>query len=330
MDNKYIIEQLNSNEVEKIAQLYTISFGRAAYANTFRWKYFENPIGEPVSLGIKEKGDLIGALTIVPEEFYVFGQKHTIYKCIDLMIHPEHRGGWLASRLFTLLSKRLKQDKVLFMYSICARHTTLFFLRCKWKKLDEMKYYFKHKIQFKVKFLFKNLDQLYKKGVLKEIKSVSELCENYKFKIDTTKIHIVKDEKYFSWRLKDPRFKYTIIGYYESGSLKGYIIYNTGTANNTYIADLEADNDDKRIIKLLLDAAEFAAHKLNCKSIITLAVTGSLFQRFIKQNGYICNPFNKGPLTSKIDFDVLAGDVYKDRLLDKSNWHIYPFNYDAI
>ncbi len=131
--------------------------------------------------------------------------------------------------------------------------------------------------------------------------------------------------------MKDPRYNYDIIGYYEKDSLKGYIIYNTGIAGNTYIIDLEANNDDEKIIEALLCSVEFATYKLNRKLIVALTIVdGSPFQKLIKQNSYLRNPFSRGPLTNRMDFDILIDGMRDGRLSDKSNWHICPLSYDAI
>ncbi len=330
MSNKYIIEKLSCNETYKIAPLYSISFGKATSANAFKWKYFDNPSGKPLCLGAKDKENLIGAFTLVPEDFYVFGDKSKVYKCNDLMVHPEYRGQGLGSKLVRSVSEHLKQSGSLFIYTFCAKYVSPFFFNNKWQKLYDVEYFFKHKAHLKAKFVFKKFEKLFNNRTLRRIKSISELCKNYEFKIDNTKIHIIKDEKYFNWRLKDPRFKYDIIGYYKRNSLEGYIIYNSGINNNKFIIDLEAQNGNLGIINTLISSVEFSAYNNYNKSVIALTVKGSPFQKLIKKNKYIRNPFHKGPLTSTMDFNILINSNYNDELSNKLNWDIYPLSYDAV
>ena len=330
MDNRYKTKKIDYKEIDKIAQLYTICFSRTKSVNFFKWKYFDNPTGEALCLAVKDDGNIVGSCVMIPEEFYVFGKKMKIYKCCDLMVHPQYRRQGISTKLISSLSEHLKQSGPLFLYTLCGKNATPGFLKNQWLKLDDVSYYFKHKNQLKVKFFFNRLEKLYNRRILRQINSISDLCKNYKFKIDDTKIHIVKDEKYFRWRLKNPRYKYNIIGYYEKDILNGYIIYNIGIKNNTYIIDLEADNNNAKIINTLLTSVELASYKSNHKLVIALTIKDGIFQRLIKKNKYIRNPFRKGPLTSIMDFNILIDEMYGNKAFNKSNWNIYPLNYDAI
>ena len=128
----------------------------------------------------------------------------------------------------------------------------------------------------------------------------------------------------------NPYYEYNITAYYEEGAAKGYVIYNTGVDNNTYIIDLEAYGNNPTVIKTLLAAVELFTYKSGRRLIIALTVKGTVFQESIKKNNYLNNPFSKGPLASIIDFNILIDSSYGKEVLDKATWDIRPLNYDDI
>jgi GNAT superfamily N-acetyltransferase len=330
MRNTYTISNIDRKEIDMVAELYKACFGRDAGVDLFTWKYLNNPGGEALSLAVRCDADIVGSCVMIPENVYVFGKKKKIYKCADLMVHPEHRRKGLSVALIRSLCERLKQDEPLFLYTLCSKNVTPGFVKNKWIKLGDVYSYFKHTGQCKIKFLFNHVRKLYEKGILKQIYPFSNLCKEYKFKIDEMRIGIVKDESYLCWRLSDPRYRYSIIGYYEDSELKGYIIYNVGIHDIVYIVDVEAYNDDARILKVLINAVEAVACEFHRRLIVALATDGSNFQKTIKRNHYVRNLFSKGPLSSIMDFNILIDNVYDDRAQERLCWDIRPMQYDGI
>lgn len=332
MNNNFIIARINydNNELDNIAKLYTVCFQRPKDINFLKWKYLDNPAGEALCLVAKHNQDIAGSCVMIPEKFYIFGEKIKIYKCCDLMVNPHYRRQGVSTKLIFSLSEHLKESAPLFLYTLCGKNATPSFLKNKWLKLDDVHYYFKHKSQVKVGLFFNNIKKLYDRGILRQINSVSELCKNYKCISAGHKIHIVKDEEYFAWRFGNPLFEYRTIGYYDKEVLKGYIIYNAGINNDAYIVDLEVNDNDPEITKTLLRSVEFAALNSNRRLIIALAIKDSTFQIAVNKNNYMRNPLSRGPLASIMDFNILIDKRYSNKVLDKSNWNIYPLSYDDI
>jgi GNAT superfamily N-acetyltransferase len=330
MQDNYKIEKIDYQEIGKIVRITSICFNKVKDMDLLKWKYFDNPAGEALCLAVKNGDTIAGSCVMIPEEFYVFGKKRRIYKCCDLMVHPDHRKQGLATRLILYLGEHLKRRGPLFLYTLCSKNATPAFLKNKWIRLGDVNNYFKHRFQFTSKFLFNRFDRLYSEGTLRYIDSISDFCKAYRFKIDETKIHIVKNEDYFNWRLRDPRYKYKIVGYYERDNLKGYVIYNTGIGNNAYIVDLEVDNDSPKVISTLLTAVELAAFQASNKMIITLTINDTIFHDIIRKNGYIRNPFCKGSLTSTIDFNILVEGGDNKKAFNRPSWDIFSLNYDGV
>lgn len=330
MNKDYKIERVGREGLGGIAGLYRLCFNKEKGPDFFGWKYFDNPAGEALCLAARNGSYLAGSCVMIPEDFYVFGKALKIYKCCDLMVRPDHRKQGLATRIIKALSEHLGRSGPLFLYTFCGKNATPGFLKNQWVKLDNISYYFKHKYQLKLQGLFRRIDRLYEEGTLREISSASVLCRDYKFIVDSSSAHIAKDERYLNWRLKDPRYEYRIIGYYEKDALRGYAIYNTGIGDNTYMIDLETDGGEPRIIASLLAAVESAALKAGRKSIIALTVKDTPFEKIVKKHGYIRNPFGKGPLASILDFNILIDRIYDSRLFTRSGWDLRPLNYDDI
>ncbi len=330
MDIKYKIEKLEYNTIAKLLKLYAVCFNREKDADFFKWKYFDNPAGEALCLTVMCDGDIIGSCAMIPEQFCVFGAKRTIFKCCDLMVHPGYRKQGLSSRLISSLAEHLRQRGPLFLYTFCSKNATPGFLKNKWLKVDDVKYYFKHISQLRIKFLFNDIKKLYHNGTLREIGSISELCEKYTFRVDETKIHILENESYLKWRLKNKYYKYKFVGYYENEILNGYIVYSIANKTDTYIIDLKTNESGNNCAKALLTAAESDTHESGCRSIMALVIRGTPFHGLIRGNGYITNPFGRGPLISMLDFNVLTDAGQGEKVFDKFNWDLLPISYDDI
>ena len=199
MEDKYKIEKIDCTNLDRISRLYTACFDRAVDDNFFKWKYFDNPSGEALCLGFKYNEDIIASCAMIPEEFYVFGEKIKIYKCCDLMVDPEHRKQGLSTKAISSLMRSLSVSRPLFLYTLCSKNATRSFLKNQWVKLGDVRSYFKHKSQLNSKFFFSRFERFYDRGILKQIGSISDLCGAFKFKSDKTKIHIAKSETYFKW-----------------------------------------------------------------------------------------------------------------------------------
>ncbi|MFC1621566.1 GNAT family N-acetyltransferase [Candidatus Omnitrophota bacterium] len=330
MNAQYKIEKINPGEISDIARLHAVCFNGRDNVDFFKWKYFENPAGDAFCLAVKDSGNIVGSCVMIPEEFYVFGERKKIYKCCDLMIHPKYRRQGLSTRLAFSLNECLKKEGPLFLYTLCGKNATPTFLKNKWTKFCDVDIYFKHRKQLSVKFFFEKIKRLFNNNTLRHISSVSGLCKDYRFSSDDAKIRIAKDERYLGWRLRDPRYTYKIIGYYDNDVLKGYISYNAGINDVLYIVDLDSGGGDAKIIEALVSAAELDAHKSGHRLVIALAFKDSIFQKTIKRNNYLRNPFGRGPLKSTMDFNILVEETHDKKIFNKSNWDVYSINYDDI
>lgn len=326
----YKIEKVECNQLNALVNLYGVCFDRHKDASFFKWKYFSNPSGDALCLSVMHQGDMAGFCCMIPEEFYVFGNKMKIYKCCDLMVHPKYRKRGLSTKLILALSEHLRRHGPLFLYTLCGKNATPGFLKNEWLKSGDVYYYFKHRSYLKFKFLFYRMTRLYEEGILKRVDSIADLCKNYKFKIDNSKIHMVKNEAYFKWRLSNLLYDYKITGYYEKDVLVGYVICNTKYMNDAYIIDLECEGNNRKIIKTLLDSVESDAYRSGRRSVITFTVKDTILHKLIKENGYISNPFARGPLISAMDFNILIDKRHADKELNRSNWDISPLNYDDV
>lgn len=331
MNSGYKIEKTGREDFDKIEELYKICFGREAAEGLFKWKYSDNPAGEALLSAVKFNGTIVGSCVMIPEDFYIFGEEKRIYKCADMMVHPDHRKKGLSTDLVLFLCETLRNAGPLFLYTLCSKIATHSFFKNRWSKSGNIYNYFKHTGQIEAESLFTRPERWYKKNILRPINSVSDLCKDYKINVNRDGISIIKDEKYLKWRLSDPRHKYNIVGYYDGGALKGYAVYSLGSSNIAYIIDIETVKDrDQKIGSMLLNAVELSALKAGQKALIALAAEGSAFEKIVKRNRYIKNPFQKGPLAGVLDFNILIDEAYGSKACDRANWDIRPINYDGI
>ncbi|MBF0363025.1 MAG: GNAT family N-acetyltransferase [Oligoflexia bacterium] len=333
IEYEYKIKRILVEDVHKVAELYNICFSREKNTEFFRWKYFENPV-EHAKCSIALHGEkIVGSCVLIPEDFFVFGKNMRVYKCCDLMTHPQHRKRGLSTKLINDVTMTVKQSGPVFFYTLCSKNATGAFLKNKWVMSAEVRYHFKHISQIKLQVAFRKLIKRKKNiGNIRVIDSISDLYNGFKIKHTNNgndNIQLYKDEKYLKWRLGNPFYNYCILGYFQDDAIKGYLIYNKGINNNIFIIDLETKDNNLQIANLLLNHLESIASENN-KSVLALTIKDTYFQKLIQENGYICNPFRRGPLTSILDFNVFIDEDQDRRSLQKEMWSIHPLNYDDV
>lgn len=327
MTDNYSVEKLLFEELDKLTALKTLCFGTKTNPDFFKWRYFDNPDGEAYCLIIKHKNQIVGSCAIAPEKFIVFGVQKTIYKYADLMIHPEHRSKGLAAMLVNQLAKDLKQMQEQFLYTFCGNNSAPSFVKNGWTKIGNVNYYFKTKYTLAIKHLFNNPKTLFDSGILKETENYTDFFKGYQFITNENEVHLVKSKEFFEWRLRDPRFSYKLIGYYENENLIGYAIYNCSFKKFSFIVDIEAPNKD--IYKKLINAIEYKSLKGGFKFVFALALDSSPFHKILRKSIFQFNPLKRGPLHSLMNVFILNDNSDK-RLTNKKIWNLYTIHYDDI
>ncbi len=323
----YIYRLLTAEDQAQLNELYKAAFHREKTAGFFNWKYFNNPAGNAIVAGAFYDNKLVGSGALVPEKMNVFRNVQTVYKCTDLMTHPEHQRKGLSKKVNELLIQKIAGTKTPFLYTLCSKISTKSFLKNNWVFLEGVSNYFKP-------YSFLQMQSLFRKNNFTNIlryNNVYDHLNNYKFKVNENGISVSKTPEYLRWRTSNPNFMYQLICHYDSmNQVDGYLIYSISKNNVLNIIDIECYGDNKKISDELLSYAEYLTVKEKNKGILVMLIKSSPFSRFFKGHHYFKNPLNTGPLKTMIDFDIFKADNNTENITNIDIWDIYGLSYDDI
>lgn len=326
MEN-YIYRILTFEDITQLHDLYKAAFQRKKIAGFFKWKYFNNPVEDAMVAGAFYNGKLVASCAMVPEKMKLFDKQVIVFKCTDLMTDPGHQRKGLSKKVNELLTNKLNDSGVPFLYTLCTAISTRSFLKNKWNFIKEVTNYFKPYALLRIQFLFKR--KKFQDVFLFDL--IDDQLNNYEFKSDTSKISVCKSVNFLKWRMSNPCFAYKIICHYNNNKqVNGYLIYSISTSKMLNIIDADTVDNDKKIIDTLLRYAEFIVVKEKYTGILLMTVENSSLHSNIKNKGYLKNPFNKGPLKTSLDFDAFKYDTAIPNFEEASTWDIYGLSYDDI
>ena len=326
----YIDRAITEEEIDLIAPLYSAAFKKNPEIPVFRWKYFQNPSGTAVWRGIFAGAELVAAGAMIPEYFSVYGERRKLYKCTDLMVHPNHQRRGLAKGVIKSLNEQIQQESPIISYTLCAKHATPGFVRNHFIHCDPITNYFKPRFMLVVGSLFRNAKHLYAEGIIRRESNPKELFQAFDFQQDPSRIQFLKSADLLTWRTTHPRYSYEVIFHFDGNTPDGYLILGKTRGGMLNIIDLEANGHDMRVLKDLIIAAEYEAIRHRSRAITGCAVRGTRFANLMATQHFLRNPFEQGPLRSLIDFNVCIDESYGPELFKKENWEIYALVYDDL
>ena len=105
-DDKYVPE---------LVELFNCVFGGMT-AELWAWKHLQNPLLEAAStIAAMINGKIIGAISFMPAEYIVQGERCKVLQSCDAMVHPEYRGRGISTKIRTAAEEYYKDLGYQFM-----------------------------------------------------------------------------------------------------------------------------------------------------------------------------------------------------------------------
>lgn len=263
-----------------------------------RWKYLENPYSDLPKLYLVLYGEkLIAVRGLYEWPFGLNGDSFPALCSADLVIHPEYRSKGLYPELMDFIMSDLHDEGYTYLLSFSAGPTALInSLALGWKVIGRMK---SIHTQFYIRPVTKKLtdpvtvNKLIKRVVTTKIlrkapgpprireelwRSTNNLPANVEFGYDPKpgemarlisgldtngKVVLVRDEKYFGWRYRNPLSGYFFL-YWHDSELRGYLVAQTplfmpGSMGNFNVLELEGQSPEikKELMKALMSLLDF-------------------------------------------------------------------------
>ncbi len=326
MSEIYSYRLLNNTDILKLENLFKSAFNLNVKENFFNWKYFSNPCGETILVGAFYNDQLVGSGAMLIENMNVLGTNEKVYKCTDLMTHPEHQKKGISKEINKLLNEEVIKNDSLFSYTLCSKISTKSFIKNNWSHLGEISNLFKPHLLLKLTSFSK------KNKHIKQISFTDNILINYNFIFSDLTISLNKTNDYLKWRCSNPNFSYTILGHFDDdNNLNGYLIYSLSNNNLINVIDIDSNSKNDKLVKrnLLSEVERLSVYNKN-KGLLFMTLKNSELNNFLRRKGYIYNPFKKGPLVSILDLNLKINKVSNQKLDASNIWDISSLNYDDI
>ncbi len=281
-------------------------------------------------------------------DFTVDGKRRIAAQSIDTLTDINYRGKGLFTKLATDVNKRLAADHTPFIYGFPNSSSAPgFFKKLGWEKIGDGT----------VPFLIRPLRPGYFiRQVLKrksnsarplrqaEVRhdkiramqgfndpGVNVLVSRFLEKI---KYAICRDSDYLNWRfIEKPEEKYHIYGYYESGKLKGFVVFAVKQkhgGNIGYLMELIYDPAEAAIGKKLLRFATRTMRRTGADLVLAWNFKTSPSRPVLSSNFYFEMP--ERLKTIQLFFGACLFDAGIDRVdfFDSSNWYISYCDSDTV
>ncbi|WP_336002889.1 GNAT family N-acetyltransferase [Halorientalis halophila] len=96
----YEIRGFQAGDDERFLDLHGTVWGRRRHADWFDWRFRDNPAADGVRIVFAERdGELVGAEPVLPYRLSIGGETVTALQPVDWIVHPDHRGEGLATRM---------------------------------------------------------------------------------------------------------------------------------------------------------------------------------------------------------------------------------------
>ncbi len=321
---EYSYRRLNKNDIPQLENLFLSAFGQSVKGNFFKWKYFENPFGDALLIGVFFQDVLVGSGAMIPEKMSNSGKIISVYKCTDLMTHPNHQKRGLSKSVNKLLAQEVEIENCSFSYTLCSKVSTKSFLKTNWLFVGEILNFFKPRILLNLTSVFVRS----RNSGIKYYREIAGLLDRYNFSNSSEGMALQKTVEFVKWRTSNPNFTYSILCHYNAeNEINGYLIFSISSNNLANLIDI--DSSDKTVLKGLFREFEKVVLKNKYKGILVMCLKNSSLSRYASKRGYIYNPFKKGPLKTILDFNI------KNALVDPPSpktkaYDITALNYDDI
>ncbi len=308
------LKWLSEFDIHQIHDLFSICFKNNELSNDFfKWKYFENPVGNAFVCGFFDNDKLIASGALLPELLFFEKKSDVIYKCTDLMTDPNYRGKGLAKKMVDALTKRGLNESFL-LYTICSKIASKSFFGSGWRHQDEMIYFFR--IPFLPSLANKHIGNIH--------------FDNLNVVID--QLNLPYDEDYstylknsLKWRTANTKFKYGIY-VIKKDNISHFILFSIvrDIIQIVYFTDFSSRKIKNQLFRKLHDFGNLSKKK----QIALLPKRTFLFLLFVNK-GYLTNLFSFGKMRSTMDLNIIQS---KDKTANINFFvnQITMLNYDDI
>ncbi|MDB5281999.1 MAG: family N-acetyltransferase [Bacteroidota bacterium] len=319
---EYQIKKLEPGEFELLIPLMKDCFGAEVNAAYFDWKFSKNPAGDLIGfVALTADNEVASYYGSIPQVFSLNGQKQIIYQTCDLMTHSRHRRKGLFQLLANHCYNYLKEQDKFFLTAFGGDQSTPGFLKFGWQNIADVVNYF-----YPRQFLF--ISGAREPVELVDIQNAEEIESLIESSNAASPVHAIKKIVNYKWRISNPKYQYFLKAVKNNGVYTGYMCYYF-SEGKIFLFDFYAKTKDTEIALFNYLKNELRQRK-EMKGIISFCQHNGVFAQILKNNGFIKNPFKRGPLTQKSSFILFSSTQNMQLYNDPKLWDIRPYDHDAL
>lgn len=231
--DRYVVRPYEPDDREDFLALYRLVFGDAS-DEWFDWKYADNPFLDRVPVTVAEAdGEVVGAKPTFALRYSTPGGESIALQSSDVMVHPDHRRRGLFSRMIRLLLDRYgDRDEVSLFFLFPNEMTLAGSLKAGWEVVESVPTYYR--IQNPGNYFDFDGDDALGRAATRGANLAAEGYLGVRDLLadrpsDVTvrrrdevpvelfadlsapvadRLHAVRDETFFAWRFRNPRWEY--------------------------------------------------------------------------------------------------------------------------
>lgn len=285
---------LNHSELK---ELFLLAFGRTPSSAYFDWKYFGSPEGKVVHATAWHQGKLVAFYGILPEILSESGSEIECYQSMDTMVHPDHQGQRLFTKLAKLCYDSVEDTDNIFGFA-GANSTPGFVKHLDFSVVDKINYVYSLPwLIWALSFLHQPLDFY----ITTEPDFGPDLERFLSEGSFQNLIHRDLSSEKLRWRvINHPDKQYFIHYVFYKNVLAGFLVISN---NDRRVTTLEYIYLDDNISKRLLPKVLLKISKLH-KTRLFFAYESKLSCIRYSKMGFFRNKMSRGPFRGGVNFIV--------------------------
>lgn len=312
----------------RFSDLFRKCFRSEKPTNYFKWKYFDNPVGQIVGYETVSKGKTVGSFGVTPEYYYVNGEKTKIFLCAEAMVAPRFWGKKLFEQMVIKVQADALNEENTFIIGFPNKLSYVEMTNnLGWQTLEKKcQYTFVLRQYFQIRHPFLSNSKL----KISNLTKMDGELENYlKSSLPTANISKIFEADVFQWKIfNSQNHDYKVIGITNDDELLGICVYRRDTEKTceiSYLHFLEAQNY-KKLLPLFVKHI-FADSPI--RYIYTWKSSKGVLADAYKSVGFMVNNFSKGPFRDTFSIIVYAKESgLPINIADFDNYEIQPILLD--
>lgn len=307
------IRDFSIDDLDAVLRLFRASFGKGLKEDFWKWKYLENPYGEPIIKLMHDGHELIGHYAVIPQTVQLGENRIKSAFSMTTMTHPDYSGRGVFTTLAQAAYATCREKDIVLVYGFPNQNSYYGFTnKLGWKGLGQMYGWELSAREAETK----SDTRLLTEKVESFMPEHDLLWESY---IQEGRVVVPRNAVFLNWRyFKKPGNEYEVLEFRDdAGGLNGYVVLKVFEDHKDrigHIVDMVTRDSHEIRIHAIGQALEYF-HRKGIKEV----TCWSTDERYVPVLGAF--GFNKVPWPTYFGNKALNGNKEDIIILEEfDNW----------